>query len=78
MKRVEELLEQELGRHPTEEEVAARSGMSWAKLNYLHKCFRNPVVRDTPALLGGGEAEEGEQRGHDAMEEEEEQVRGLT
>lgn len=39
---------QELGRHPSEEEVAARSGMSWAKLNYLHKCFRNPVVR------GGG------------------------
>lgn len=37
VKRVEELLQQELGRHPTEEEVAARSGMSWTKLNYLHK-----------------------------------------
>lgn len=74
VKRVEELLQQELGRPATNEEVAARSGMSWAKLQYLHKCFRNPVARDTPNSLGGNDAEEGEQRGHEAMEEDEEQV----
>lgn len=40
------------------------------------RCFRNPVTRDTPALLGGDE-DDGEQRGHEAMEEDEEQVGGV-
>lgn len=52
VKRVEELLQQELGRHPTEEEVAARSGMSWAKLNYLHKWVENEALGCLGDVLG--------------------------
>lgn len=52
VKRVEELLQQELGRHPTEEEVAARSGMSWAKLNYLHKWVENEALDCLGDVLG--------------------------
>lgn len=32
---------------------------------------------DMPAMLGGDEREEGDQRGHEAMEEDEEQVRDV-